>query len=395
MRGFEMEFLKTRLKGFFGLALLLVWVVGLSSCIFLEYRYPRELIRPTNTIGFQELWSVEVEKKPNYGAILLEDTSLLAVDLDGDGGKELLVTTSKANRLQVVKDGKTVGELHLQVPGEAVLGWSEVVEGTPMARIVSVSPSRRWLASGVDISLVDLRTGEVVKPLAQHSGNRLFLEDMTGDGEEELVVSIWTDEGWVTVALDSSGRELWRVPEQEIFELKYVGDFDGDGEIELITARWTVFDSKGQVSRIEPQDGNRSPIYYVGDLEGDGELELAAGARVYDLKGRKRWGYTLLPTTGTAGALDKDAVVGDADGDGKKEIAFFSRDAEFGSMAKADYWIFLFDAQGNLVWNHMVHCDTLYPAAFADVNGDGKDDLMFFEQLYGHPRILHVYGSEQ
>lgn len=379
-----MKFLKTRLKGLFGLALRLVWIVGLSSCILLEYRYPSKLIRPTNTIGFHELWSVEVERKHLSGTYW-EDTSLLAVDLDGDGGKELLVTTSEVNRLQVVKDGKTVGELHLQVPGEAILGLSEVVEGTSMAEITS---------TGMNISLVDLRTGEVLKLLAKYGGSRLFLADITGDSEEEVIVSIGTRGEYVTAALDPSGRELWRVPEV-ILELKYVGDFDGDGEIELITARWTVFDSKGQVSRIEPQDGNRSPIYYVGDLEGDGELELAAGARVYDLKGRKRWGYTLLPTTGTAGALDKDAVVGDADGDGKKEIAFFSRDAEFGSMAKADYWIFLFDAQGNLVWNHMVHCDTLYPAAFADVNGDGKDDLMFFEQQYGHPRILHVYGSNQ
>jgi hypothetical protein len=385
-----MKFLKTRLKGFFGLALLLVWAVSLSSCILLEYRYPSKLIRPTNAIGFQELWSVEVEKKPNYGAILLEEISLLAVDLDGDGRKELLVTTPKANRLQVVKDGKTVGELHLQVAGEAILGLSEVVEGTPMAEITS---------TGMNISLVDLRTGEVLKLLAKHGGSRLFLVDITGDSEEEVIVSIGTRGEYVTAALDPSGRELWRVPEV-ILELKYVGDFDRDGEIELITSGdpsgWTVIDSKGEVSRIEAQDGNRSKVYYVGDLEGDGELELAAGAGVYDLKGRKRWRYKLPEGPWTLATLDKYAVVGDADGDGKKEIAFFSRDSKFSTaVATADYWIFLFNAQGNLLWNHMVHCDKLQSAAFADVNGDGKDDLAFFEQLYGHPEILHVYGSRQ
>ena len=381
---------QTRLKGLFGLALPLVWAVSLSSCILFEYRYPEELIRPTNTLGFDELWSVEVERKPRGSpANYWEDSSLLALDLDGDGAGELLVTTSEANWLQVVKGGETAGKLHLEVPGEAILGLSEVVEGTPMARIVS---------TGMNMSLVDLRTGEVVKPLAKHDGSRLFLEDITGDGEEEVIVSIGTRGEYVTVALDPSGRELWRVPEV-IFELKYGGDFDDDGEIELITSGdtsgWTVIDSKGEVSRIEAQDGNRSKVYYVGDLDGDGELELAAGAGVYDLKGRKRWRYKLPEGSWVLGTLDKYAVVGDADGDGKKEIAFFSRDPKFGSAVSAQYWIFLFDAQGKLLWNYMVHCDRFYPAAFADVNSDGKDELMFFEDRGDKGKILRVYGSKQ
>lgn len=60
--GLEMKSLKTRLKGLVGLALLLVWAVSLSSCILLEYRYPEELIRPTNTIGFHELMRVASPK---------------------------------------------------------------------------------------------------------------------------------------------------------------------------------------------------------------------------------------------------------------------------------------------------------------------------------------------
>ncbi len=76
-------------------------------------------------------------------------------------------------------------------------------------------------------------------------------------------------------------------------------------------------------------------------------------------------------------------------------VAFFSRDPEFGSQASADHWIFLFDAQGKLLWNHKTHASVLYPGAFVDINADGRDELVFFEQLYDQPRVLHVYGSKE
>ena len=163
----------------------------------------------------------------------------------------------------------------------------------------------------------------------------------------------------------------------------------------MFTPAWEVIDSEGRVTKIEPEDENKSAIFHVGDIDGDGRLELVAGLRntrttvgVYDLNGKKRWGYPLHDVG--------YGVVGDVNGDGKKEIAFFSRDPKFSrAVATADYWIFLFDFEGNLLWNYMVHCDELYPGAFADVNGDGKDELVFFEQLYSDPRILHVYGSKQ
>jgi len=388
--GLEMKFFKTRLRGLFGLALLLLWVVSLSSCILFEYRYPSELIRPTNTIGFQELWSVALE---NYDIEIyrgLMRRSLLAADLDGDGVKELLVDTKEANRLLLVKDGQMVDELHLQVPGKAFLGLSEVVEGSHLAKILS---------KGMNLSLVDLTTGEVVKALGEASGDitwydRLFSEDIDDDGGEELLIFqvLLQEERAIVTARDEQGGEIWRAS-AVLQAIMYMGDLDNDGRQELLTPDWTMIDCEdGSVTEIKKEPENA--IFYAGDIDYDGGVELVAGLGeasttigVYDLNGKKRWGYPLSDVG--------YGVVGDVNGDGKKEIAFFSRDPKFGSQASADHWIFLFDAQGKLLWNHKTHASLLYPGAFVDINADGKDELIFFEQLYHYPRVLRVYGSKQ
>jgi len=386
-----MRSLKTRLRGLFGLALLLVWVVSLSSCILFEYRYPEELIKPTNTMGFHELWSLEVGREnprwPSPTQEWLSHRSLLAVDLDSDDAEELLVALNEANQLLIVKDGQVVNRLTLEVPGEAILDLSEVIQGTHIAKITSASGVD--YATGFYLSLIDLTTGK--GNLLASGRHSLFTEDLDSDGEEEVIEPVPGEKGYR--AVDSSGRELWRVPER-IWAVIHVGDLDNDGRQELLTPDWTIIDCEdGSVTEIKKEPENT--IFYAGDIDGDGEVELVAGVSetgttvgVYDLNGKKRWGYSFYDVG--------YGVVGDVNGDGKKGIAVFSRDPKFRrSVPTADYWIFLFDAQGNLLWNYMVHCDELYPGAFADVNGDGKDELVFFEDRWVKGNVLHVYGSKE
>jgi len=78
--------------------------------------------------------------------------------------------------------------------------------------------------------------------------------------------------------------------------------------------------------------GNRtSPA--VADLDGDGDLEvvmgvegsMAPGLVVYDgATGRVEWTLELPGTTG----LDSSPAIGDLDGDGELELAFFGRDGK-------------------------------------------------------------------
>jgi hypothetical protein len=61
------------------------------------------------------------------------------------------------------------------------------------------------------------------------------------------------------------------------------------------------------------------------------------------------------------------------------------------AVEDAERWIFLFDTDGNLLWNYTLYTRALYPGGFADVNGDGRDELVFFQPA-PLPRRLYVYG---
>ena len=354
-----------------------------------ERHYPSpELITPTNTIGFEELWHFEL------GGLEREKQTLLVADIDEDSAEELLLSTEEANRLQVIKDGQVAGEVQLQVPVRAWLDRSQVLEGTHLAKILS---------TGVNLSLVDLSTGEVVEALghvdvAVVGVERVFFEDILGDTRDEFIVSRYVnDHGrWETAVFNSEGEELWR-RNFRVLDILYTGDLDGDGQKEIVTSSWSIIDSQGNVKRIGQGDVD-TEIFWAGDLEGDGTLELVAGLSphrverpmgVYRLDGRPVWSYMCEEVLYGA--------VGDIDGDGKKEIAIFDRHIPgtgFSARAvgSADYYLLLFDTSGRLLWNYTVHSTDLYPGGFADVNGDGRDELVFLQPA-PRPRTLYVYGT--
>jgi hypothetical protein len=359
--------------------------------------YPSQgLTTPTNTLGFQELWHFELDG-------LEEDReSLLIADVDGDGAEELLLNTADRNRLQVLQDGRVVAEVQLQIPGRAWLGRSRALPGTSQAKILS---------SGVHLSRVDLVTGERRAALGQVQVSDLesaFFADLTGDERDEFIISHKEEGGWRTTVFDAEGEPLWHWPgslvdlpwhwRDRMPTLPYVGDLEGDGERELVTPSWSLVRGSGEVTPIAPQ-GPDTRIFWAGDADHDGKVELAAGLApapgygnqpfgLYDLAGAPRWTYTGSEVSG--------GVVGDVDGDGNMELAIFDAHyvtTGFSSRAveDAERWIFLFDTDGNLLWNYTLFTRALYPGGFADVNGDGRDELVFFQPAPG-PRRLYVYG---
>ena len=416
MKGKEASLPSRRWRVRLSLLVVGLMVNALACLCWGPFQHAKKLITPTNTIGFQELWSLEVGGH--------ERGTLLAADVDGDGAEELLMSTEEANQLLVIEEGQVTGEVHLQVPGRALmgspgfgkynsipgsallhctLGRAQVVEGTHLAKILS---------TGVNLSLVDLSTGEVVERLGHVDGEKLgegyvTFGDVAGDEADEFIVArnlgtpLWGTPGWPnrryeTIVFDAEGQELWR-RETLAPAVLYSGDLDGDGRKEAVTPLWTTVDGQGNEARIGRRKRN-TWIFWAGDVDGDGDVELVAGldfesiaepVGVYDVSGKRVWSYELEEM--------RYGAVGDVDGDGKKEIAAFDRHFRTSGVsaraaADADHWIFLFDANGELLWNWVAELSVdVYPGGFADVNGDGRDELAFFQ--YGPPpKTLYVYG---
>ncbi|MCD4737824.1 MAG: hypothetical protein K8R89_01005 [Anaerolineae bacterium] len=355
------------------------------------FQHARQLITPTNTIGFQELWRLEVGGH--------ERQTLLVADVDGDGAEELLLSTAEVNQLLVIEEGQITGEVQLQVPERAMWEHSEVLADTHLAKILS---------TGFTLSLVDLSTGSVVETLGQLDrkvvgDGAVSYGDILGDAQDEFMVTWYVgdpqghQQEWETAIFNAAGAELWR-RNILVRRILYTGDLDADGEKESVTADWKILDSQGHAEEIGPGDHD-SMLLWVGDLGGDGAVELVAGLHsgamgdsvgVYTVNGKREWSYELEEP--------RFGAVGDIDGDGKQEIAAFDRHySGWGISARAvaspaQSWIFLFDASGELLWNWMAELSVdVYPGGFADVNGDGWDELVFFQ--YGpSPKTLYVYG---
>ncbi|MGW3993454.1 FG-GAP-like repeat-containing protein [Amycolatopsis sp. NPDC004772] len=228
------------------------------------------------------------------------------------------------------------------------------------------------------------------------------LTDFTGDGKADIATFTRGSAGDVFVA-GSDGTKftgtsaLWHDRFSIGAEIPLSGDFDGDGKADVATfARGAGADVYVALSDGTKFNGNgvlwneffaaNDEIPAVGDFNGDGKDDIATFTR-----GDSADVYVALSdgTKFTSSALKwhdyfaphgETPVIGDFDGDGKDDIATFTRGTT------GDVYVALSDGTkfvGNEVkW----HDDFAYNAevpAVGDFNGDGKDDIVVFARGEG------------
>jgi hypothetical protein len=177
-------------------------------------------------------------------------------------------------------------------------------------------------------------------------------------------------------------------------ETPYVGDFNGDGKTDIITFTRDNPAAFGDVY-VALSDGakfgantkwhdffaiNRSEVVVVGDYDGDGKDDIAtwlstSTRQVYVARSLGTGMTQELVWSNSIGFDPSDVLAsGDANGDGKKDLILFARQQGKVYVALSTGSSFAAPTQ----WHGFFAVSTYERPRVADVNGDGKDDIVTF-----------------
>ncbi|MFZ5596525.1 MAG: DUF2334 domain-containing protein [Bacillota bacterium] len=169
------------------------------------------------------------------------------------------------------------------------------------------------------------------------------------------------------------------------------GDINGDGLDDLIVYQ----QGKGSIMLVQNSEGGfgirgtvstgatlSSPVYLlVGDFNGDGLDDVALhdpeGGRLgVAINGKAGFGQMKWSSFGPAGKKGLQALAGDYNGDGKTDVALLD-------YRRGEISVWLADSAGNLYdtgvsWMYMRWLRGSWIPFSADINGDGKSDLLFY-----------------
>jgi len=144
-----------------------------------------------------------------------------------------------------------------------------------------------------------------------------------------------------------------------------VADLNGDGQPEIIAIAGTVnvFDSNG--SKIWEKGINAGTLPAVADINKDGKLEIAFNTHG-QLKVLSHDGEQLVyHGFGSGGGPMGVPTIANITGDGSLEIIIANH-----------LGIFVFDSTGNILWEERSYDLRASSPAVADINGDGKPEIV-------------------
>ncbi len=308
--------------------------------------------------------------------------ALLAHDFDGDGLPELAVGAEYLGRLTVLANR---GGGAFAAP---------IVDSVSTDRGVSRLVPGDLDGDGRDEFVAVYWSVEEVSVLRRRGGDGLVtVQDIAvaGFARSVLLTTVDADPWLDAVLATTSGLYLLRgrgdgrlSPPEVVLETEdlvhtVTGDFDGDGDTDIVAtvvATLALFEGDGAGGFAPPVtvwERDRWPTSLVAaDVNGDGMTDLAA-ARFTDNRTRLEVhlapDFAAVPLGIGVAPFVTSLAAGDADGDGAAELAIASGQ---GGIAVVGI-----DEGGALVEHARIEAVSFgWPVAFADLRGDGRDDLL-------------------
>ncbi len=353
----------------------------------------------------KEIWAFDASTRPGAADACL-DASCRFVDLDGDGGLELVVPIS--NSSQVLAFDATTGTrrwTYQAGAGECIdtPPWIGTIDGA-LRVVVGTFKGR--------LHVIDGRTGAAVRTVQVVGSGAVqscpVVMDLNGDGHEDLVATSFKGDGQL-VAVDGAAlgalkegdtpvptpkpaelaRSLWRMQTGStmLYHGPSVGDLDGDGSADLVVGTYD-----GKVYAVK-KDGTKLwttvaiERYIMGptaiaDVDGDGTSEvIVAGDKVTVLRGRDGSVVWSAPVdTARSGAapvwsVTRGVSVADMDGDGSPDLCALNGRGTFKVMRGRDGAV-LYEFDAGSLCQRAVTMNSHLPLV-ADFDGDGRVDVFF------------------
>jgi hypothetical protein len=280
-------------------------------------------------------------------------------------------------------------------------GVGDFLVGAPLEEVPVAQEGRAYLFSGATQELIRTHAGEM--PYDYLGFNLAAPGDVNGDGFADYAIGVYNGDvnGYAEMYSGVDGELLWRLTHGPLegylgFAFAVLDDLNGDGVQELAVGA-PRFDDRVRV--VSGSDGTTLYQVFGGgtttdefgwslasvpDVDGDGKNDLWVGAPQFGNRSQfsgagfvrllsGATGVQLLQIDGHQVGMDfgaQIANVGDATGDGKADLLVVER-----GLATA----FLYDgANGNELRSYALQVASQDPrtsiTGVGDVNGDGFDD---------------------
>jgi FG-GAP-like repeat/FG-GAP repeat/EF hand len=328
---------------------------------------------------------------------------LVAADVNGDGKVDFITTSGRGPQTVSTNDGN--GGLAISYSSTWVVTSYSIcaadVNGDGKLDLIAADWDANWLRVFTNDGSGGFRLASI--PGCGVYPDSVCAADVNGDGKVDLIVANDSPAGsksTVTILTNdgSGGFEIASSPSVgSAPQYVVAADINGDGKVDLICANYydnvsiLTNDGSGNFAFASSPPGTyQAESLIAADINGDGKIDFVlANEEGYSsfltvMTNDGSGGFAPSATLSVIGNMGNIGTIGsvcaaDVNGDGKMDLIYTSYfyDQYLGFTDGSTLTVATNDGNGNFVLANSLSTDT--PASFicaADVNGDGKADLI-------------------